>query len=364
MCTKTRPSAANAGVLIEKMWLYSPRSRSISSRLVVQTPDPVPAWMARTRPGRTATSTRPSASVAAVPVNPYPGCVQTGTPVAASRPSRSAPPYLSPAPTLSTTTPSATTAADAGAAGRRCCQASSPVAGSSAYTERAVVRTTWSSAITGRCTSGASARNAQGVVTISTAHHASARAARSALSTGLIRRGGARRGLGDYVGEPGPERFGQVVAHAVEDVQLGTGNGAGGGQPGADVDERILGAVNHRHRDPQATQCLRPVGGGEHGGQLPGHAGRVDAPVEGASRAGTHPLLVERIARRADHPKRLHQLLDVGRPLAGLSGQQCGQSSGTRPPDQPVARRGHDRRERRDQVGPPDREQLPDHAAE
>jgi len=54
----------------------------------------------------------------------------------------------------------------------------------------------------------------------------------------------------DRVPKDRPERLGSVVAHVCDDHELGTGDQLGGSSSAAWGDERVVGAMDHQHREP------------------------------------------------------------------------------------------------------------------
>ena len=104
----------------------------------------------------------------------------------------------------------------------------------------------------------------------------------------------------------------QVVAHAVDEQQLGAGDRGGGGPAAGDVHHLVGEAVDHQRRDAHAAQPAAAVGLGEHGQHLAHHAAGLHPAVEGLRGPARTCSVVLRVRRGADQLPDRHAAGDVG----------------------------------------------------
>ena len=83
------------------------------------------------------------------------------------------------------------------------------------------------------------------------------------------------------------------MAHAVQQHQLGSRDGACGGAAAADVHERIVGPVQHERRDRDRPERSGAIAGGGDRRELAGHAGWIMGAIEGEAAPPPHIVLVE-----------------------------------------------------------------------
>ena len=122
----------------------------------------------------------------------------------------------------------------------------------------------------------------------------------------------------------------QVVAHALDDPQLGTGHGLGRGHAAGQGDQRIGRAVHDQRRHGHPGQAGGPVGRGEDGGQLAHRALGMVAPVEVELGPLTGAGLVEGEAGGGDDPGAGDGLLDDGLAAHGRLDQERAHGLGGR----------------------------------
>ena len=102
------------------------------------------------------------------------------------------------------------------------------------------------------------------------------------------------------VGDLGPQRPGQVVAHAVDDDELGVGDDLGGALAARGVDQGVGGAVDDERREADLGECCGPAARGQDRRQLTGGALRVVATVPGLGGGGPQLVLVVQAGAAAD----------------------------------------------------------------
>ena len=99
---------------------------------------------------------------------------------------------------------------------------------------------------------------------------------------------------------PVPQLFGQVVAHAVDQHQPGTLDGAGDRPPAERAHQLVGLAVDHHGRRGDLAVVVQQAAAAEDRGEVAGDAGGVVGPLVALDGVGAHPLLGSRVAGAAD----------------------------------------------------------------
>mmetsp|Transcript_77776 Transcript_77776/g.215559 ORF Transcript_77776/g.215559 Transcript_77776/m.215559 type:complete len:313 (+) Transcript_77776:1155-2093(+) len=122
--------------------------------------------------------------------------------------------------------------------------------------------------------------------------------------------------------QPRPQRLGQVVAPAGDDLQPRAGDAPGQVVGCRHRDQRIVRAVQHQRGRLDARQPLGPVRVGRDGNQLARHRLRPERPLHAARDALAQRVRFGPVARAADHAVQAHIVVDdVVEPLCRRFGR-------------------------------------------
>lgn len=132
---------------------------------------------------------------------------------------------------------------------------------------------------------------------------------------------------------------GQVMSHALDDLQPGTGNMLRGFPTRRDRQQRVVGTVDNQSRHADPGEFLTPITGSDDRQQLLVRSNRIKCATNAALELPAQFRLVCREAWTADHAEQSHQVIDltprVIRPR--WPAQELSQDGWTAAGDTPVA---------------------------